>query len=85
MTNGSVTAVAKKGKTVNDPAGIEKWGPMWRSMDKAWRTVKLNWMAIGVDRKMVVDQRGKILSMVFKSSTLSTVQRALGLACNPSI
>lgn len=82
---GSVTTVAKRGKTTNDPAGTEKLGPMWRSMDRAWRTVKLNWMTIGMARKMVVDQSGRILSMVFKSSTWSTAQRAHGLASNPSI
>lgn len=53
-------------------------------MVRAWRMVRLPWTVMGTERKMLVDQRGKILSKVFKSSTSCTLQSLQGFAMEPS-
>lgn len=47
-------------------------------MAKAWRTIKLIWMAKGVDIITPVDQSGEILIRVLRSSTCCIVQRFHG-------
>lgn len=63
-----------------EPAGNLKCRPRWRSMERAWRMVKLLWIAIVVPRNMFEDQRGKILRRFLKSSTCWTVHGFHGFA-----
>ena len=53
-------------------------------MIRAWRTVRLIWIPIGVPKNMLDDQSGKILIRVLKSSTCSTVHTLHGFAIKPS-
>lgn len=53
-------------------------------MVRAWRMVKLPCIAMGTARNMLVDQRGKILSKVLKSSTSCTLHSLQGFAMEPS-
>lgn len=53
-------------------------------MVRAWRTTRLAWMPIGVARKILEDQRGKILIRVLRSSTCWTVHSFHGFAIEPS-
>lgn len=79
----SARDVERRTKTTNEPAGIEKRGPRCRSMDRAWRIVRLFRTPIGVLMKMVEDQIGKILIRVLRSSTCSTVHSLHGFAMDP--
>ena len=77
-------AVEMNAMTKMEPAGILKWGPRWRSMVRAWRTVRLLWIPIGVDKNILVHQSGKILIRVLRSSTCWTVHNLHGFAIKPS-
>jgi hypothetical protein len=53
-------------------------------MVKAWRTVKLAWIPIGVPKNILDDHNGKILMRVLRSSTCCIVHILQGLAIEPS-
>jgi hypothetical protein len=53
-------------------------------MVKAWRTVKLAWIPIGVPKNILEDHNGKILIRVLRSSTCCIVHILHGFAIEPS-
>jgi hypothetical protein len=53
-------------------------------MVKAWRTVKLYWIPIGVLKNILDDHNGKILMRVLRSSTCCIVHILQGFAIEPS-
>lgn len=53
-------------------------------MVRAWRTVRLLWIPIGVAKNILVHQSGKILIRVLRSSTCWTVHNLHGFAIKPS-
>lgn len=67
-------------KTIMEPAGILKCCPRWRSMVRAWRTVKLIRTAMGVLKKIPLDSIGSILMSDLISSTCSTEHSLHGFA-----
>lgn len=81
-------AVEIKAKTIMEPAETWKWRqpppPTWRSVDRAWSTVRLRRIPIGVLRKMLDDHKGRILIRFLRSSTCWTVQSFHGFAIEPS-
>lgn len=76
--------VDSRTKTGKDPTGILKCDTMRRSMVRAWRVVKLPWIAIGVLINILDDHKGKILMTVLRSSTCWNVHRLHGFAIEPS-
>lgn len=77
-------AVAKRLNTMIEAAGILKCGPRCLSMVRAWSTVRLLKMPIGVLRKMPVDHSGMIFIRALRSSTSLTVHSVHEFPCEPS-
>lgn len=70
--------------TMMDAAGILTLEPRWRSIDRAWITDMLDWIAIGVVRNIPLDHIGKSLIRVLRSSTCCKVHSFHDLAIDPS-
>lgn len=72
-------------KTRIEPGGTWKRGDRLRSVVRAWRMVRLTWIPIGVAKRMPVDQSGRILIRVLRSSTCLTLHSFHGcFAMEPS-
>ncbi|KAE8655450.1 hypothetical protein F3Y22_tig00117027pilonHSYRG00061 [Hibiscus syriacus] len=70
--------------TIIDAAGMLNLEPSCRSIDRAWITVMLDWIAIGVVRNIPLDHIGKSFIRVFRSSTCCKLHSFHGLAIDPS-